>query len=57
MLQLAYLDPVTGTIIIQAIMGSVLAALLTIKIWFNRVKQFVFGLFGRKRVADDDSAD
>ncbi|MCC6682439.1 MAG: hypothetical protein IT445_16185 [Phycisphaeraceae bacterium] len=57
MLQLAYLDPATGAMIIQAVVGGVLAALLTVKLWFTRVKLFILGLFGRKHVSDDESTE
>ena len=46
-----------GTIIIQAVVGSALAVLLTVKLWFTRVKLFVLHLFGRKRVSDDDPTE
>ena len=36
----AYLDPGTGSIILQAILGVIAAGLLTIKIWWQKLKLF-----------------
>ena len=37
----AYLDPGTGSIIIQAILGFIAAAITTISIYWNKLKIFV----------------
>tara|TARA_B100000700_G_scaffold291676_1_gene350902 strand:- start:997 stop:1212 length:216 start_codon:yes stop_codon:yes gene_type:complete len=34
----AYLDPGTGSIILQAIIGAIAAGLMTIKIWWQKFK-------------------
>jgi hypothetical protein len=57
MTNLAYLDPATGAIVLQAVLGGILAGLFTIKLWFARVKLFFANLFGRKRASDDQSAE
>ena len=52
----AYLDPGTGSIIIQALIAGVAAAGL----FFREVKNFFLGLFSRKVdviPGDDDSSD
>jgi len=37
----AYLDPGTGSILFQALVGAALASLFTLKIFWSRVKNFV----------------
>jgi len=41
----AYLDPGTGSLIIQAIIGFILALRLTSKIWYRRTKRFFLSIF------------
>ena len=43
----AYLDPGTGSIIIQVVIGSAVGALFAIKIFWNRIKTFFKKLFSR----------
>ena len=38
----AYIDPGTGSMIIQIVAGAVLGATLTMKMWLFRVKAFFF---------------
>lgn len=45
---LAYLDPGTGSLILQVVLGVVLGALLTIKLYWGRFKAFTVGLLGRR---------
>jgi len=48
-----YLDAGTGSIIIQALIGVLAGALLLLKIYWNKVKDFFKGLSsGRKRRGD-----
>lgn len=35
---LAYLDPATGSVILQAIIGGAAAILVTMRVWWGRVK-------------------
>ncbi|MCH8342467.1 MAG: hypothetical protein IH983_00585 [Planctomycetes bacterium] len=37
----AYIDPGTGSIIMQAIIGSVAAALVGIRLYWQRIKGFI----------------
>lgn len=46
----AYLDPGTGSIIIQAVIAAVLGAAFTIKMYWRRIKDFFAGKTG----TDDD---
>jgi len=39
----AYLDPGTGSIILQAIIASVAVGLATMKMWWYRIKAFFSG--------------
>ncbi len=45
----AYLDPGTGSIALQLIMGFVVAALATVKLYWDRVKSFA-----RRRSGSDE---
>ena len=45
----AYIDPATGSMIIQAVLAVVAAAAVSIGIYWRRVKLFLTGLFGRKK--------
>ena len=47
----AYLDPGTGSMIIQIVVASVLGALFTLKLWFGVVKRFVRRLTGAEAKA------
>ena len=44
----AYLDPGTGSIILQAIIGFIAAALATVSIYWNKLKLFLNKLFKKK---------
>ena len=43
----AYLDPGTGSMIIQLVIGAVVAAGVTIKVYFQGIKRLILRLFGR----------
>jgi len=43
----AYLDPGTGSIILQAVIGVLVGALFAIKIFWGRIKSFLGGLFSK----------
>ena len=47
----AYLDPGTGSLIIQIVAGAFLALIMTFKLWWYGLKRFVLRLFG---LADED---
>lgn len=44
---LAYLDPGTGSIILQGIIASILVGLASIKLWWYRLKNFFMTMLGR----------
>ena len=44
----AYLDPGTGSIILQAIIGFIAAALATVSLYWNKLKLFLNKLFKKK---------
>ena len=49
----AYIDPGTGSLVFQVIVGAVVGALVTLKLYWQRVKLF----FARRRSDNDgDSA-
>ena len=43
----AYLDPGTGSIIIQVVIGVAVGGLFAVKIFWNRIKTFFKNLFSR----------
>ena len=45
----AYLDPGTGSLIIQMVAGAFLAAGMTIKLWWGHVKSVVSRLFSSRK--------
>jgi hypothetical protein len=49
----AYLDPGTGSIILQAIVGSIAAAGAVLGVYWQKVK----GLFGKGRAPADDAGE
>jgi hypothetical protein len=42
-LLIAYLDPVTGSFIVQAVIGGLLGAWYILKKYYNRVRAYFFG--------------
>ena len=48
----AYLDPGTGSYILQMVIAAALGGLLTIKIFWARIKRFFGRLFGRGSSVD-----
>jgi hypothetical protein len=42
----AYLDPGTGSYILQMAMAAILGSLFAIKMFWKRIKNFISGLFG-----------
>jgi hypothetical protein len=45
----AYLDPGSGSFIMQIIIGAILGGLVTIKIYFHKVKSFFIKFFHRRK--------
>ena len=44
----AYLDPGTGSYIFQIVVAGLLGAMLSIRIFWTRIKLFLKNLFGKK---------
>lgn len=51
----AYIDPGTGSYVLQLILAAVFAAGFAIKIMWKRIVDFFSGLFGKKKDADADA--
>ena len=51
----AYLDPGTGSMLLQLLIGAVVAAMFTVKLYWYRLKAFLGRLAGR-RPADQTQA-
>ena len=41
----AYLDPGTGSFILQILLAGLVGAAFTVKVFWRSVKRFIFGLF------------
>ncbi len=52
----AYLDPGTGSIIIQAILGVIAASLAYISFYWNKVKNFFSKILKKNKKKEDDSS-
>ena len=48
----AYLDPGTGSIILQAILGFIAAAIATLSFYWNKVKLFLIKLFKKNKKSE-----
>ena len=48
----AYIDPGTGSLIVQALIGAALALRLTSKIWWRRSKRLFLRIFRPSSVPD-----
>lgn len=53
MFDLAYIDPAAGTLILQALVGGILAGLVTLRFYWSKVKQF----FTRGNTQKDGDSD
>ena len=53
----AYLDPGTGSFIIQIIIAFALGAVIFIKIYFNKIKDFFSKIFSKKKSKDEKPDD
>ena len=45
----AYLDPGTGSLLIQMLIAGVVGAGVVVKIYWRKIRTFVSGLFGKTR--------
>ena len=50
----AYLDPGTGSIILQAILGFIAAAAATITVYWDKFKSFINGIFKKNTKENKD---
>ncbi len=50
---LGYIDPGSGSFILQVIVGAVLGASVAAKMYWHRLRGFVAGRFTRKRRPDE----
>jgi hypothetical protein len=50
----AYFDPGTGSYVIQVLIAALLAAVVTVKMYWGRIKAFVSGLFSKKSRDEPD---
>lgn len=48
---LAYLDPGTGTYVLQIIMAALLGCLVGVKLFWSKIKMLFAAVFGRKEKA------
>ncbi len=48
----AYIDPGTGSLILQAILGGVAGAAFVLKLYWGRIKS----LFGRKKLSESSNS-
>lgn len=51
---LAYVDPGSGSVLIQLVIGAVAGALVAVRLYWTRLKAFVAG---RSRTKENDGAD
>ncbi len=51
-----YLDPGTGSFLIQMAVAALLGSLLTIKLWWHNLKSFIGNLFSRATPKDPGDA-
>ena len=49
----AYIDPGTGSIVLQAVIGALVGGLVAIGLFWNRIKAFVRNLFSRSKKSEE----
>ena len=54
---LAYLDPGTGSVILQAVIAGFMGALLVVKMGWAKIKAGVRSIFSRADGKDDQTSD
>ncbi len=52
----AYLDPGTGSMFLQLLIGGIAAGLIMIRVYWERVKSFL-SRFSKLRLSEDNSPD
>ena len=53
----AYIDPGTGSTLIQVVIAAIAAAGYFIKVFWRQIKAFFLGLFGKKPPKDRDGSN
>jgi hypothetical protein len=53
----AYLDPGTGSYILQIVIGGIAGAMVAAKMFFSHIRLFFAGLFQGKRASDSTSSE
>lgn len=48
----AYIDPGTGSLVLQAVIGALVGALVAVGLFWNRIKLFVKNLFSRSKKSE-----
>jgi len=49
----AYIDPGTGSIVLQAVIGALVGGFVAIGLFWNRIKAFVRNLFSRSKKSEE----
>ena len=49
----AYIDPGTGSLVLQAVIGVLVGAFVAIGLFWNRTKAFVRNLFSRSKKSEE----
>ena len=49
----AYIDPGTGSIVLQAVIGALVGGFVAIGLFWNRIKTFVRNLFSRSKKSEE----
>jgi len=49
----AYIDPGTGSLVLQAVIGVLVGAFVAIGLFWNRIKAFVRNLFSRSKKSEE----
>ena len=50
----AYLDPGTGSIILQAILGFIAASIAIVSFYWNKFKMFILKIFKKEKKSEKD---
>jgi len=53
----AYLDPGTGSLILQMLIAGIMGSIFTIKLYWYQLKTFITKLFGHKKKNEHDQND
>lgn len=53
----AYLDPGTGSLVFQLLIGAVLGGIVTIKMYWVRIKETFGNFFSKDKNVDEDPDD